>query len=303
MLHNLDPDTHSYKERPYEPGTMFKMVGGTRANQTVLKGKDRKALLSAVAANANAIAQRDPQEFVQLQKDIEVVSLDRLIDSMGRYIKRNVKEADWQKLLEVNPFLLSMLFGQPIVMLQAGASVGGTTLAGPGNKIADFLTQHSQSYNASIVELKRAGMDLLLASDYNLGVFAPSSDLTKAVVQVLDQRLKLANEVAGIKHRSRIHNLETYAVDCVIVAGTFPTKPDRMASFEMYRSQLKDVRIITYDELLERVKTLREQLSGERYEGNEDDEDDFPDSETIERRPSSYSDFDPLFDDSDAIDF
>lgn len=303
LLHKLAPSVHAYKERPYEPGTVFKMLGGTRASEAVLKGRDRKAILSTVATNAESIAKRDPKEFIQLQKDIEVVSLDRLIDAMGRYICRNVREAKWQELLEANPFLLSMLFGQPIVRLQAGAYVGGQTLAGDGTKIADFLNQHAYSYNASIVELKRSGTPLLAASDYRPGVFGPHSNLTATVTQVLDQRLKLLNEVASIKHRSRIHDLETYAVDCVIVAGLFPTEANRIASFEMYRSQLKDIRIITFDELLEKIKLLREQLSGIRYEGSDDDdEEELEGEDEMELSDAVHpDDYDIFFDDDGPI--
>jgi len=41
-----------------------------------------------------------------------------------------------------------------------------------------------------------------------------------------------------------------HAVDCVVVAGRKPIDAERLASFEMYRTSLKDVRIYTFDEVL-----------------------------------------------------
>jgi hypothetical protein len=137
------PDQFPTKEPPYKAGTVYKLLGGSLGGAVKLRGKDRVGLLSAIATNSSNIAKRDPQEFVQLQKDIEIASLDHLIASVEKHIKRNSDEAAWQTLLEINPFILSMLFGQPIVLLQAGASVGGQTITGAGTKIVDFLTKNT----------------------------------------------------------------------------------------------------------------------------------------------------------------
>lgn len=45
-------------------------------------------------------------------------------------------------------------------------------------------------------------------------------------------------------------------------------------SLELFRNSLKDVRLVTFDELLEKLQILRELLAGERYVSNVPDEDD-----------------------------
>jgi hypothetical protein len=280
VLHRVLPKKYAEKSRPYQNGTIFKLLGGTNVEDTKLKGADRRSLLAVVASNAQAIAKRDFQEFVQLQKDIEIVSLDQLIETFGRMLRRKTVEADWQKLLELNPFILSMLFGQPVIILQPSASVGGFTLTGSGMKIADFVAQNSITHNAAIVELKRPST-VLMSAEYRPGLYSPSPDLMGAVVQVLDQRVKLTTNLPAIKHYGKINDLEAYGVDCVVIAGRTPPE-GRIASFELMRSQLKDVRIVTFDELLERLHLLRELLAGERYisppdfdeEADEDPQDD-----------------------------
>jgi hypothetical protein len=274
ILSKLDPVKYPLKEQPYEAGMIFKLLGGSKAGETKLRGKqDRQALLSAVNANAMAIAKRDPHEFVQLQKDIEVVSLDVLIASFEQRLRYNANETEWQKLLEINPFILTMLFGQPIVKLQGGAHVGGQSIVGGGGKIADFLLKNTRTHNAALVELKRPKTPLF-GKEYRAHVFSPSAEIAGSIVQVLDQRLKFVTSIPSIKHTNRIYDLEAYAVECVIVAGRTPTDPHKAASFELIRNQIKDVRIITFDELLERLMILRELLSGERYVSELPDEED-----------------------------
>lgn len=278
MAHNASvylakPDQFKFRDRPYKPGTVFKLLGGSKSSVVTLRGKDRLGLINALTSNAEAIARRDPEEFLQLQKDIEVVSLDRLIASFEAHMRRNSIESAWQRLLELNPFLLSMLFGQPIVILRPSASVGGQTLGGSGTKIADFLAANPLTHNAALVEIKRPKTPLL-GSEYRGGVHPPSRELMGSVTQVLDQRLKLLTNIAQTRYNSKINDLDVSAVECVVVAGRMPPTEAAITSFELIRSQFKDVRIITFDELLERLRLLRELLTGERYVSELDEEDD-----------------------------
>lgn len=269
--HKVLPEKFPFKERAYRPGTIFKMLGGSQSALVNLRGKDRLGVLNALSGNAEAIAKRDPREFAQLQRDIETVSLDQLIVSVEQLIRQNGAESRWQDLLELNPFLLSMLFGQPIVLLQSEAAVGGQRMTRHGTKITDFLTKNPLTDNASLVELKRP-KTRLLGKAYRPGVYPPSTELMSAVTQVLDQRLKLMTDIATTMRNNRISDLEVASVECVIVAGRTPPEPDAVNSLEMIRTQFKDVRIITFDELLERLHLLRELLTGERYVSDLDDE-------------------------------
>jgi hypothetical protein len=264
LLHSVAPTQFPLKERPYKPGTVFKLMGGRAAASITLKGKDRKSAIDVITSNAKQIEEHDPQEFAQLQKDIELVSLDKLIEQYRRALTRNRAESEWQKLFELNPFILSMVFGYPIVVVQPAAFVGGLNITGSGNKIADFLVKNTSTHNAALVEIKKPATPLF-GREYRTGVWAPSGELSGAIVQVLDQRQKLMTHIAQLRYASRDIELDAIAVDCVIVAGKSPGGNSEIASFELIRSQFKDVRVITFDELLEKLILLREMLSGERY--------------------------------------
>jgi hypothetical protein len=70
----------------------------------------------------------------------------------------------------------------------------------------------------------------------------------------------ISKDIARIKENSRIYDLETYAVHGILVIGTTPEGPDQQKSFELFRGNSKDITIITFDELLAKLKILHEFL-------------------------------------------
>ena len=180
---------------------------------------------------------------------------------------KRLSENRWQKLLNENPFILSMAFGCPVLKMQDHASVGGIKFSGLGNKITDFLAKSSMTNNAAVIEIKTP-QTKIIGKNYRDSVFTASSDFSGAINQALDQRYKLQKNVASIKEESRIYDIETYAVHCVLIIGTLPEELDKQKSFEMFRRNSKDVEIITFDELLEKLRLLHALLSSNEEGGS-----------------------------------
>lgn len=130
-------------------------------------------------------------------------------------------------------------------------------------KIADYLFKNSLTNNVALVEIKKPSTKLLNAREYRQGVFGPSKDLNGAVTQVLDQAYSLTKNLTGLKESSRQWDLESYAISCFVVAGRTPsaTDPAKQKSFELYRANSRSVTIVTYDEILERLRLLRDFLA------------------------------------------
>ena len=76
----------------------------------------------------------------------------------------------------------------------------------------------------------------------------------------LSQKHNFEGEIALIKSNSRITDLESYSVRCCLVIGTIPDDEERKKSFELFRGNSKNVEIVTFDELLEKLKRLRDLL-------------------------------------------
>lgn len=210
--------------------------------------------------NAKVLSEKEPQEFAALQRDIELVSLENLIQRFKTLLEENGSESRWQALFDANPFILSMVFGYPAVLVASGSPVGGIRFGGNGQKIADFIYKNDRTQNAAIVEIKRPDTDLV-GSLYRGEVWPPHSKLTGSITQVIDQRAKFIKTLPLLKDNSDYYEIESHAIDCVVIAGRTPEDRDQRASFELFRNQLKDVRIVTFDELLCKLELLFELLS------------------------------------------
>lgn len=202
---------------------------------------------------------REGASAQQMSRD-ETRKLERLITRYEEMIGQKLKEQNWQAFFTENPFILSLAFGYPVIKVQDQASVGGCKLSGSGEKIADFLVKNSRTNNTAIFEIKTPQADLLNKTPFRRGIHKPSSELTGAINQALDQKYQFQTHIASVKHNSRIHDMESYSVHCCLIIGVTPSDKDQQKSFELFRGNSKDVEIVTFDELLEKLRQLRDFL-------------------------------------------
>ena len=107
-------------------------------------------------------------------------------------------------------------------------------------------------------------MHLLNLKEYRKGVYGPHKDLNNAITQALDQCYQLQSELPTLKYNSRQYDLESYNIRCIVIAGRTPSnEEDKKKSLERFRNNLRSVTIVTYDEILESLKTLHRFLSNE----------------------------------------
>lgn len=71
-----------------------------------------------------------------------------------------------------------------------------------------------------------------------------------------------------IKNNNRLYDIESYAVHCILVIGTMPSDDEEKKSFEIYRRNSKNVQIITFDELLLKLKQLHQFLGSNDEKGD-----------------------------------
>ncbi|MCG8610372.1 MAG: DUF4263 domain-containing protein [Pseudomonadales bacterium] len=231
---------------------------------------DKQAAMSMVTEDKSAVKQTDSITLAKLKNDIELVSLERLITSYEGLLSKRTKENTWQELFNQNPFILSLAFGYPAIKISEQASVGGKRLSGDGEKITDYLIKNGITNNLALIEIKKPSSALLNKTAYRGSVYCASTELTGSVTQVLDQCYQLQQNIAAIKNNNRIYDIESYAVHCILVIGTMPSDEDEKKSFEMYRRNSKNVQIITFDELLLKLKQLHEFLGTDNDKGEID---------------------------------
>lgn len=221
-----------------------------------LSEEDQNAVIGALSNHAASIAEEQPEKLAKLRGDIELVTLEALIKRYENMLGEKLVEGRWQAFFNENPFILNMAFGYPVIKVQDQASVGGRKLSGDGEKITDFLVKNSLTNNTAIFEIKTPQTAILNKTPFRDGVFTPSADLSGSINQALDQKYQFQKQIAQIKDSTRVYDIESYAVHCCLVIGKTPEGDDRKKSFELFRRNSKDVEIVTFDELLEKLKQL-----------------------------------------------
>lgn len=221
-----------------------------------LSEEDQNAVIGALSNHAASIAEEQPEKLAKLCGDIELVTLEALIKRYEEMLREKLVEGRWQEFFNENPFILNMAFGYPVIKVRDQASVGGRKLSGDGEKITDFLVKNSLTNNTAIFEIKTPQTPILNKTPFRDGVFTPSTDLSGSINQALDQKYQFQKQIAQIKDNTRLYDIESYAVHCCLVIGGTPDGDDRKKSFELFRRNSKDVEIVTFDELLEKLNQL-----------------------------------------------
>jgi hypothetical protein len=186
-------------------------------------------------------------------------SASRLVDVIKtwRGNKTNPQEDFWQQVFKENPYVLTQIFAVPVVFVGEKAYVGGMTIDRQDAKFVDYLYANDSSNDALLVEIKTP-TSRLLGSKYRTGVYRPSAELSGAIVQALDYRRELSRSIRALLNGAS-PQVEIFNPRCIIVTGNATDELDsekKRKSFELFRTSLKDVEIITYDELFKKAETL-----------------------------------------------
>lgn len=182
----------------------------------------------------------------------------------AKEIEANLQNGDeefWQNKVFIKyQWLISQIFSTPYTLYDSKSYVGGKAISNAGGNIADFIFQNKITSNISIVEIKTPRTKLL-GNRYRNSSFSVSGDLSGAIAQVLSYRQSILNEFANIRI-STGESFEAFNPQCVIIIGNTSELEgsngsfdrDKLSSFENFRNCLTGIVVITYDELLQRVK-------------------------------------------------
>jgi hypothetical protein len=184
---------------------------GDPSKMAGLSDADKGAAIAVAAASVPSTYKTQRAKLSKLHDEIELASLAELIARFEDQLAKPSTERQWQTLFEDNPFILDLIFGFPVVLVQGQAHVGGKRLDGGGENIADFLFKNQLTNAAAIIEIKTPKMPLLNATPYGSSVYGPSGKLTEAVVQALDQIERLHSDIHRIRSTHPQADLQTMA--------------------------------------------------------------------------------------------
>jgi hypothetical protein len=204
-------------------------------------------------------------EVDDLQKLNAVVGLSGLKTALTAWQnnKENDSEEFWHSFLSKNSFMFAQLFSFPVIVLKDKAYVGGKSIGNTGGNIVDFLCANHLTRNVALIEIKTPKTKLL-GSKYRGDTYNISNDLSGSVVQVTNYKNSLLqNHLSLSSHEEE--KFEAFDPKCIVIIGNVHselTEKKQRKSLELFRMGLKEVQVITYDELFSKVKFLVDLLEG-----------------------------------------
>ena len=155
------------------------------------------------------------------------------------------------------------MFATPCALIKSKAYVGGTTVDGNGASFVDFLYRSELTRDVLLIEIKKPITNLLSHEGYRSNSYRISTELSGALSQVLSYRQTLMIESRDIVAKSGFR-FDVISPKCAIVIGNTNElmdeggafNPARRDTFENFRTCLSGVMVLTYDELLQKVKNL-----------------------------------------------
>lgn len=192
------------------------------------------------------------------------------------------KEKVWQILLEEEPWILgASLTGQLLTSWdddKLEQIVVGFSVAGAGKRADALLRTNGRIRSMVFAEIKHHQTPLLasMATAYRPDCWAPSAELTGGVVQVQQTVHRATRDITGrlpdVDDSGTETGEHTYLVRprCFLIAGNLEqlrgatgVHRAKYESFELYRRNLYEPEVVTFDELLARAEWHVTLLDGE----------------------------------------
>jgi hypothetical protein len=90
-----------------------RMITAKAMGEEVLKEDQQDAVIHILSQSAKAMGKAQTEKLAKLQSEIELVTLDALIERYEEMLEKKLPEDRWQDFFTENPFILTWLSGIP----------------------------------------------------------------------------------------------------------------------------------------------------------------------------------------------
>lgn len=228
----------------------------------------RAAIVSAI------LSHEDPQLLMDVIKNADLDTLQTYRDRIGastlsmmisewRDMEGESDEKAWQRFFSKFSFALCQVFYTPTVIINSEAYVGGKRVDQSGGGVVDFLSKNRFTQRAHLIEIKTPNTKLLNEKAYRNNVWTATRDLTGAVAQVMNYRDQLTDDMPEDVSERAVALRRSPPMCAVIIGNTkeLNADPQKKRAFENFRNR-SDVVILTFDEVRDRVVSVRDVLQG-----------------------------------------
>ena len=273
-------DIHSgeYVELSLDTGETYNLANGLAQYLSITK--NRMTALSDVTyvpkipddKIANILRSRpkivellDSEDFAVLDAIMRVREIKELIDGIRENLENNSEEY-WQSLFEKRPWIISQVFALPYMVFESQPYVGGKSISDRHGRFPDFLYRNNITGNVAIVEIKTPVTSLMSETQYRDGVFAFHKDTSGAISQLLMQRDTLYKQYSALFiSAEEEERFEALNFNCILICGNVSAldSKSKRRSLELLRGELRNITVIGYDELLQKLETMYKLMATE----------------------------------------
>ncbi|MCA8833459.1 MAG: DUF4263 domain-containing protein [Proteobacteria bacterium] len=248
----------------------------TNNNKTLILGNLNKKLLEKLNVDdiekigefyVKAIQKYKSAHLVQkllggFQKNAQFLTLQSVIKQYEKLLEKDPPEPEWQKFFEENITLFDNRYVKNLGKINIGLA---------STKYPDLTLVDIYGY-VDFYELKRSRTTKLLKYDANRKTYYWSPEAAKAIAQVSNylQKAKengmlLSNAInsATIFNDNKKLNVSIISPRAIIVAGSSTELDDdnKRHQFKALRESMKDIEFLLYDEILDRLRNLLNNIS------------------------------------------
>ncbi|MBS4028244.1 MAG: DUF4263 domain-containing protein, partial [Ignavibacteriales bacterium] len=210
----------------------------------------------------------NPENFGKLQElqidDLKKLNLISSINSLKNILtiwnsnKTNSNESFWQDFFTKNSWVIAQVFSYPVVLFKDKAYVGGKTINNQGGNVVDFIFKSGLIENILLVEIKTPTAKLL-GNEYR-STYCLSNELTGSISQLLKYKDEVQKNYFNLNQLDN-ENFFVFDPQCLLVIGSVEGEKWshlQKSTFTLQRHNLKNVEVITFDELFKKVEMLIE---------------------------------------------
>ncbi|MCA9366534.1 DUF4263 domain-containing protein [Candidatus Kaiserbacteria bacterium] len=241
--------------KAYNKGELSLFFKEKKITADKLSDSDVGKLIDVIPENI-----KEEKIVYQAEEKINFIKLQKVKDDFRKIVEQKTDtdklEERCQTFFKENHWILSNILSMPVVLLGGKVHVGGKNVFNKGGRVADFLFKNKLTKNVFIIEIKTPLKKLIDTIDpyRKPDVFSIGKEVTGGLVQALDQKDNLQKEFYIL---SKDGGFQSFNPKVVLIVGNLKSlKKKQLKSFELFRSNVKDVEIITYDELLKRTELI-----------------------------------------------
>jgi site-specific recombinase XerD len=213
----------------------------------------------------------------QLERFRKLLFDDEYFDLEKSTYNIQKNEQVWQSFFESNPWIfghgLNYLFSTPLDDKKLEQVVSGYDFNSGGKRVDGLLKTRGIISSLCFVEIKTHKTDLLKANSYRIESWSVSDELTGAIAQIqrtVDKSLRTISAKVEIKDKNGNLTGEQvflYQPKSYLILGSlsefrnqFGVNEEKYSSFEIFRRNIINPEILTFDELYERARFIVENM-------------------------------------------